>query len=250
MGSSARAFGRRQGVETLRCSSLIASLRSSALYAVTVVLVAASAIGGMPRPMNSAVAAELPERTVAPTTSAVAAVEPASRLPASTEVALKQADGATVNAVAAAESSESASSIEPTSFWAKTKRETTIWSGWDGKAQEFAKVAPDLTLQVIEFRGTRAYVYFPGDSKGHKAGEVWIDRADLQDMAWPRWARARRPDRPARRADLAQRSFCSSRAATTSRSTGEYRGRWAQAFYLLDHGPGRMGDRAGWTAST
>ena len=66
----------------------------------------------------------------------------------------------------------------------------------------------DITVQVIEIRGTRAYIYFPGDGKGHKAGEVWIDRADLTDSPWPRWARARRPTSLRTEPDVAATRCC------------------------------------------
>jgi len=241
MGSTACAFGRRQGVETLRCCSLIASLRSSALYAVTVLLVAAAAIGGMPRPLASAVAAEIPER---PTVSTVAAAEPSSRPLASSASGLTQLERPPIQAVAAAENSENASAIEPTSFWAKTKRETAIWSGWDNSAKEFAKIASDLTVQVLEFRGPRAYVYFAGDGKGHKAGEVWIDRADLADLPWPRWARARRATVMRASPDLGAEELLLLQRGNYIETTGEILGRWTQAFFLIDRRPGEWA--VGW----
>ena len=81
--------------------------------------------------------------------------------------------------VALAQNVDTAPAIEPATAWAKTAKETAIWSGWDAAAVEFAKIPKDITVQMIELRGNRAYVFFPGDGKGHKAGEVWIDRADL-----------------------------------------------------------------------
>ena len=226
----------------MRYSSLIASLRSSALYALTVLLLAASAFGGMPRPLASAVAAELPARSPA---SAVAAVNPVSA-PAETIVvsALADSDRPVVQAAAAAENSESATSVEPTSFWAKTKRETAIWSGWDNNAKEFAKIAPDLTVQVLEFRGPRAYVYFSGDNKGHKPGEVWIDRADLSDLPWPRWARARRSTVLRSGPELGSEELLLLLRGNYVETTGETRGRWAQAFFLIDRKPGEWA--VGW----
>ena|SRR5688572_19099843 len=241
MGTIARAFGRSQGVETLRCCSLIASIRSSALHALTVLLIAASAIGGMPRPLASAVAAELPARPLASTASAV---EPDASSSVSSVTVLAQAEPPAVQAVSAAENTESASAIEPTSFWAKTKRETAIWSGWDSNAKEFAKVAPDLTVQVLEFRGPRAYVYFPGDSKGHKAGEVWIDRADLSDVAWPRWARTRRATVLRGGPEPGSEELLPLQRGNYLETTGEVRGRWAQAFFLIDRQPGEWA--VGW----
>jgi hypothetical protein len=216
MGSTARAFGRRQGVETLRCCSLIASVRTSGLYAVTVVLVAASAVGGMPRPLASAIAAELPDRSV----------------------------GSTIAAVAAVENAESASAIEPTSFWSKTKRETAIWSGWDNNAKEFAKIAADLTLQVLEYRGPRALVYFSGDNKGHKPGEVWVDRADLTDLPWPRWARAKRSTVLRSSPELGAEELLVLQRGNYIETTGEIQGRWTQAFFLIDRRPGEWA--VGW----
>ena len=241
MGSTARAFGRRQGVETLGCRSLIASLRSSALYGVTVLLIAAAAIGGMPRPLASAVAAELPERS---TTSTVATVEASSETTTASTSGLTQPEPRPIQAVAAAENAESVSAIEPTAFWAKTKREAAIWSGWDKNAKEFAKIAPDLTVQVLEFRGPRAYVYFAGDNKGRKAGEVWIDRADLSDLPWPRWARARRATVLRASPDLGAEQLLQLQRGSYIETTGETLGRWTQAFFLTDRLPGEWA--VGW----
>jgi len=237
----------------LRCCSLIASLRTSALSALTVALVAASAFAGMPRPLASAVASELPQATVAPVVSTVAAVEPTSKPSDSTVVALAQPatsaaqaqpEAPAVQTVGSAENAEAATSIEPTAFWAKTKREAGIWSGWDTNAKEFAKIASGLTLQVLELRSSRAYVYFPGDNKGHKAGEVWIDRADLQDMTWPRWARARRDTILRAAPGLGGEEKLLLQRGNYIETTGEYQGRWAQAFFLLDHRPGEWA--VGW----
>ena len=140
--------------------------------------------------------------------------------------------------VASAQNVDAAPAIEPTTAWAKTARETAIWSGWDANAKEFAKIPKDITVQLIELRGTRAYVYFPGDGKGHKPGEVWIDRADLTDVPWPRWARARRAT-PLRLApDLTAEEILPLARGNYIETTGEVRGRWAQAFFLIDRGPG------------
>ena len=248
MGSTASAFGRRQGVETLRYCSLIASLRSSALYAVSVLLIAASAIGGMPRPLTSAVASELPERPTAPPVVAaapapagetiVSPVEPAARPSAPAVTVLAQAKPSASPTVPTPETTESATSLEPTAFWAKTKRETAIWSGWDKNAVEFAKIAQDLTVQVLELRGMRAYVYFAGDNKGHKAGEVWIDRADLSDMPWPRWARARRQTVLRGEPAPGSEELLPLQRGNYVETTGETQGRWAKAFFLTDRRPG------------
>jgi hypothetical protein len=224
MGTTARAFGRRQGVETVRSCSPIASLRSSVFYGATGLLIFAAAIGGMPRPLASAVAAELPERSATATT--LARSRPAQ---------------STYQSIAAA---ESATAIEPTSFWAKTKRETTIWSGWDTNAKDFAKIAADLTVQVREFRGPRAFVYFSGDNKGHKPGEVWIDRADLADVAWPRWARARRATVLRASPDHGSEELLQLQRGSYIETTGETRSRWTQAFFLVDRRPGEWA--VGW----
>jgi hypothetical protein len=144
----------------------------------------------------------------------------------------------------AAENAEAAPAIEPTAFWAKTARETAIWSGWDGNAKEFAKIAQDLMVQVMEFRGPRALVYFSGDNKGHKPGEVWIDRADLTDQAWPRWARARRPTVLRSSPDLGSVELLLLQRGNYIETTGEVQGRWAQAFFLIDRRPGEWA--VGW----
>jgi hypothetical protein len=128
--------------------------------------------------------------------------------------------------------------IEPTSAWAKTSRETAIWSGWDANAKEFAKIPSGLTVQVIELRGTRAYVYFPGDGKGHKAGEVWIDRADLNDAPWPRWVRARRPTALRAEPTIVGDELLPLARGNYIETIGETQGRWAKAFFLTDRQPG------------
>jgi hypothetical protein len=140
--------------------------------------------------------------------------------------------------VASAQNVETAPAVEPTAAWAKTMRETGIWSGWDSKAQEFAKIGKDITVQLIELRGPRAYVFFPGDGKGHKPGEVWIDRADLADAPWPRWARARRATFLRTTPDLGSEEVIPLSRGQYVETTGETRGRWAQAFYLIDRAPG------------
>lgn len=128
--------------------------------------------------------------------------------------------------------------VEPASPWATTSRETGIWSGWDGNAKEFAKTPSGVVVQVIELRGPRAYVYFPGDSKGHKPGEVWIDRADLTAAPWPRWTRARRPTvlREGPSADAAE--ILPLARGNYVETIGETQGRWARVFYLTDRQPG------------
>jgi len=131
-----------------------------------------------------------------------------------------------------------APAIEPTTAWAKTARETAIWSGWDANAKEFGKIGESITVQLIELRAARAYVFFPGDNKGHKAGEVWIDRADLTDAPWPRWARARRATTLRTAPDVAAEEIIPLARGNYIETTGETRGRWAQAFYLIDRGPG------------
>jgi hypothetical protein len=215
----------------LRCRPLIAPIQSFAFYAVTAMLAAVVMLAGVPRPLASAVAAELPARGRQSLTQADA---PPGLLPfALADPAAALADPA----VAPATPTDSAVSIEPTSAWAKTAKETAIWSGWDSKAQEFGKIAASIPVQVIEIRGTRSYVYFPGDAKGHKAGEVWIDKADLQDVPWPRWARARRAT--VLRSDP---SLSADSVVELTRGNyveiGETQGRWAKAFYLTDRQPG------------
>jgi hypothetical protein len=102
---------------------------------------------------------------------------------------------------------------------------------------EFAKIAANIPVQVIEVTGTRSHVYFPGDNKGHKAGDVWIEKADLTSVPWPRWARARQA--------TVLRSDPSADADGTAELTrgnyveiGETQGRWAKAFFLTDRAAG------------
>ncbi|MGE3267898.1 MAG: C39 family peptidase [Chloroflexota bacterium] len=138
----------------------------------------------------------------------------------------------------AAQSVDATPTIEPTTAWAKTARDTSIWSGWDDRAAEFAKIGPNIMVQLIELRGTRAYVYFPGDAKGHKPGEVWVDRADLTDVPWPRWARARRATVLRSAPNLGAEEIIPLARGNYIETTGDTSGRWAKAFYLIDRGPG------------
>jgi hypothetical protein len=209
----------------LRCW-LTASLRSFAFYALTAILVAAATLAGLPRPLASAIAAELP------------ASRPIAR------AGLTTPDSESLQSVAAAENADTAPAIEPTAFWAKTKRETAIWSGWDANAKEFAKIAQDLTVQVLELHGPRAYVYFSGDTRGHKAGEVWIDRSDLSDLPWPRWARAKKATILRSAPDLGSEELLPLTRGSYVETTGEIQGRWAQAFFLMDRQPGEWA--VGW----
>jgi hypothetical protein len=87
-------------------------------------------------------------------------------------------------------------------------------------------------------RGPRAYVYFPGDAKGHKAGEVWIDKADLQDTPWPRWARARRATSLRTEPDLAAEEILPLARGSYIETIGDFQGRWARVFFLTDRQPG------------
>ncbi len=128
-------------------------------------------------------------------------------------------------------------SIEPTSAWAKTNKEASLWSGWDGLAKEFSKIAADTTVQVIELRGTRAFVYFTGDRKGHPAGTVWVDRAALTDLAWPRWARARLATALRTTPDIGSDAGSALPRGGYVETTGLTQGRWSQAFYLADGTP-------------
>jgi hypothetical protein len=217
------AFGRRQGVETLRCCRLIARLRPRVIRVSIIALLLVAAIAAVPRPLSSAVAITAP----AGSESLLTLTHPSQSL--STTV--------TDVAVAAPEGSESKTAVEPPSVWAKTTRETAIWSGWDTSATEFAKIAADLTVQVIELRGSRAFVHFPGDNKGHKAGEVWIDRADLADTPWPRWARARHPAALRAGPDLFSEVVLPLTKGSYVEMIGETQGRWARAFFLIDRQP-------------
>jgi len=136
-----------------------------------------------------------------------------------------------------APASAAGTAVDPTSPWAKTARETSIWSGWDAKALEFAKIAANLPVQVIEINGTRSHVYFPGDNKGHKAGDVWIDKADLTDMPWPRWARARGATVLRSSPDVSADEMVQLTRGNYV-EIGETQGRWAKAFFLTDRQAG------------
>jgi hypothetical protein len=135
-------------------------------------------------------------------------------------------------------STASAIAVDPTSPWAKTAKETAIWSGWDTKAVEFAKVAASIPVQIIETNGTRSHVWFPGDSKGHKAGDVWIETADLTVLPWPRWARARQATSLRSNPDVASDEV-SPLARGNYVEIGETQGRWAKAFFLTDSAAGQ-----------
>jgi len=139
--------------------------------------------------------------------------------------------------VEAAEAPDLAVPIEPTSAWAKTNRDAMLWSGWDNAAIKFSEIPANTPLQVIELRGNRAFVYFSGDKKGHPAGNVWIDRASITDLTWPRWARARQATALHADADLSADVVVSLPRGSYVETTGIPRGRWSQAFFLADGTP-------------
>ena len=152
-------------------------------------------------------------------------------------------------AVQASEPTDVASAIEPAAAWVKTNRETPLWSGWDAQAKQFSTVANDTTLQVIEVRGSRAYVYFPGDRKGHPAGNVWVDRTSLTDLAWPRWVRARQATALRAEPNVSAEAVKPLPRGSYVETTGIVRGRWSQASSSPKAAP-MPGRRAGWTRST
>jgi hypothetical protein len=213
---------------------------SAALVALIGIAVAAS----LPRPFLTTIASAEPETRPSAALPQPARHDPGPGPAPQLPVVAQAAPTPPRITVTAPESPELMAAIEPTSAWAKTKKETAIWSGWDANAKEFAKIPGDLTVQVIEFRGTRAYVYFPGDGKGHKPGEVWIDRADLTDVPWPRWARARRGTVLRSEPDLGAEEVLPLARGQYVETTGETRGRWAQAFFLIDRQPGEWA--VGW----
>ncbi|MFN8632522.1 MAG: C39 family peptidase [Chloroflexota bacterium] len=139
---------------------------------------------------------------------------------------------------ASAQGIDTMPAIEPASIWAKTKKETSIWSGWDDKALDFGKIPPEVNVQVVEIRGPRSFVNFPGDNRGHKPGQVWIDKTDLQDLPWPRWARARRPTVLRGSPDLGGEELLPLARGNYVETVGEIQGRWAKAFFLTDRQPG------------
>jgi len=141
------------------------------------------------------------------------------------------------HSASAAEAPDLSTSVEPTSAWAKTNAESKLWSGWDNLAVQFSAIPTDTMVQVIELRGTRAYVYFAGDKKGHPAGTVWIDKNSLTDLAWPRWARARQATILRSDASVSADAVANLPRGSYVETTGNTRGRWSQAFFLADGTP-------------
>jgi hypothetical protein len=135
------------------------------------------------------------------------------------------------------EHTDVALAVEPNAAWVKTNRETPLWSGWDAQAKQFSMIPNDITLQVIEIRGSRAYVYFPGDRKGHPAGNVWVDRSSLTDLAWPRWIRARNATALRAEPSVTAETVKLLPRGSYVESTGVVRGRWSQAYYLAEGSP-------------
>ena len=144
-----------------------------------------------------------------------------------------------------ATNAETASAIEPTSFWAKTKRETAIWSGWDSNAKEFAKIASDLTVQVLELRGAARLRLLPRRQQGPQARRG-LDRSRRPSRTWP----GRAGHAPGATPSCGPRPRAGSeellrlQRGNYVETTGEFRGRWAQAFFLIDHRPGEWA--VGW----
>src|SRR3954454_10777395 len=127
------------------------------LFTAAVLIVAA--LANVPRVI-------VPDAVNAAEAAPPSVVQPASPILPMVAQSSAPSDTSTATTAAAAP----AAAIEPTAAWVKTNREAALWSGWDAQAKQFSTVAPDMTLQVIEIRGARAYVYFPGDKKGHPAG--------------------------------------------------------------------------------
>jgi hypothetical protein len=132
---------------------------------------------------------------------------------------------------------------EPASPWLKTLRETALWSGSDEQAKDFVKIPADTTVRVVEVAGKRTFVYFGGDGKTIRPGEVWIDSADLKPAAWPRWIRSLRPT-SLRMGDAPNAETIPLPRGTWVETFGETSGHRARAFYL---GDGRaIGQVEGW----
>lgn len=253
----------------MRSRSLRVQLRASLHRALPTVLLLAASVMWFPRPVASSVTLAEPTRANA-APGAAATLETRASVEVQRQPLAQVADATLAAAASTAEvapaqppvaapvaqarppapapaaappargvpSAEAVPAVEPTAAWAKTSRETGIWSGWDASAKEFAKIGPDITVQVLEVRGERAFVYFPGDTKGHRPGEVWIDRAALTDLPWPRWTRARRPTALRAAPDQSAEALLPLARGSYVEATGETRGRWAQAFFLLDSQPG------------
>ena len=201
------------------CRSLIASIQSFAFYAVTAMLTGVLLLAGSPRPLGSAVAARSsPGR--------------ARRSPSPTAAP----DGALRNLGDGRQRGHGAVHRADLGLGENGERDhDLVWLGQQGPG-----VCEDPCQRPgpgDRDPGHPLVLYFPGDGKGHKAGEVWIDKADLQDVPWPRWARARRPTVLRSTPDLGADSV-----AELTRGNyveiGETQGRWAKAFYLTDRQPG------------
>jgi hypothetical protein len=98
-------------------------------------------------------------------------------------------------------------------------------------------------FKVIERVASRYRVYFPGDRTGRAAGEAWVDAADLQGEAWPRWVRLRQGAGLLAEPQTSAATVGSAPARAFVEVLGEGEGRWAQVHYL---GDGRRPAVGGW----
>ena len=123
---------------------------------------------------------------------------------------------------------------EPTVAWLRTTRETALWSGPDDGAREFVKVPAGTTVSALDARGSRTFVYFGGDGERRRAGEAWIESADLAPTTWPRWVRGRRATTLKEGPGLDTPTVVDLPRGAYVEILGEHHGAWARAFYLGD----------------
>ncbi len=131
--------------------------------------------------------------------------------------------------------------------WMRTTRETGMWSGPDGAAKEFAKIAKGMVIQAIETKGGRTFAYFGGDGKTQRPGEIWVENQSLEPAAWPRWLRARRAGKLLL-GQLGETGALDLPRGAWVETTNADHGPLARAFYL---GDGRTTDPVeGWVMAT
>ena len=126
--------------------------------------------------------------------------------------------------------------------WGVNTRETALWSG-PSDGTEFTKVPPGAMFRVMDRQGGRFRVFYPGDRAKRAPGEAWVDAADLNGVAWPRWVRLRAPGSVMTRPAVDSVAITSLRPGAFLEVVGEAKGSWARVFLI---GDGRSDPIEGW----
>ena len=195
-------------------------------------LLTAAAPTATPNPASTAqVSAPTASTTIL--LSAPTLLQPAPPTATTAPVAPTMAAPAPPDPAAGADAPSASSRSGPEYAWLRTSRETSLWSGPDEAASEFVKIPSGTVVVALESASARTLAYV-GGGEGRRDGEVWLDTADLQPIAWPRWVRNRRATALRAEPNTEASVLTPVPAGTHLETIGEPTGRWARVFYLGD----------------